>query len=84
MSIDVIIRSPGGGKGKGQVSFSVSGEESETVSALLKSSRDSLERIAAECGFCDANHLSKRFTAVMGLPPGTFRRNCRKENASKS
>lgn len=56
----------------------------EYAAALLKSSRDSLERIAAECGFCDANHLSKRFTAVMGLPPGTFRRNCRKENGAKS
>ena len=43
VSIDVIIRSPGGGKGKGQVSFSVSGEESETVSALLKSSRRELD-----------------------------------------
>ena len=42
VSIDVIIRSPGDGKGKGKVSFSISGEESETVSALLKSSRREL------------------------------------------
>lgn len=51
----------------------------EYAALLLKNSRKSLERIASECGFCDANHLSKRFTALMGVPPGAFRRSCRKE-----
>lgn len=49
----------------------------EFATELLKNSRLSLGRIAEECGFCDANHLSKRFTALMGCPPGAFRRKTR-------
>ena len=53
----------------------------EFAAELLKNSRRTLSRIAEECGFCDANHLSKRFTALMGCPPGAFRRKNRGENA---
>ena len=55
----------------------------EFAAELLKNSRRTLAGIAEECGFCDANHLSKRFTALMGCPPGAYRRQNRLRETRK-
>lgn len=39
---------------------------------------DSLEAIAAELGFCDAFHFSRRFKQIVGMPPRDFRRQVRR------
>lgn len=46
----------------------------EYAAELLKNSRYSIARIAGECGFCDSNHLIKRFSAGFGCPPGVYRK----------
>ena len=42
--------------------------------ALLLNTSFTLERIAAACGFSDASHLVRSFTAATGVSPGLWRR----------
>jgi AraC-like DNA-binding protein len=44
------------------------------AAVALQRSSSTLARIAAECGFTDEFHLSRRFRRVYGLPPGAYRR----------
>lgn len=39
----------------------------------LHHSEDSIERIAADCGFCDRHHFTRAFTNVRGISPAAFR-----------
>ncbi|UQZ90445.1 hypothetical protein C4J81_15015 [Deltaproteobacteria bacterium Smac51] len=43
------------------------------VNWLLKHSTKSSAEIAAECGFVDGAHLSRRYKEMFGLPPGQDR-----------
>jgi AraC-like DNA-binding protein len=40
----------------------------------LQKNRDSIAAIAAQCGFCDSNHLCKVFRKSTGLTPLAFRK----------
>jgi AraC-like DNA-binding protein len=44
------------------------------AAVALQRSSSTLSRIAAECGFTDEFHLSRRFRRVYALPPGAYRR----------
>ncbi|MDD3667055.1 MAG: AraC family transcriptional regulator, partial [Bacteroidales bacterium] len=44
---------------------------------LLRTTELSLSQIATECGFCDANHLTKLFSVRYGVSPGKMRRKFR-------
>jgi AraC-like DNA-binding protein len=44
------------------------------AAAMLLSGNEPLARVATTCGFADAYHFSKRFSAVYGIPPGRYRR----------
>jgi AraC family transcriptional regulator len=44
---------------------------------LLLTSNLALVDIAVDCGFSDQSHLTRLFTNVAGLPPGTWRRHYR-------
>jgi len=44
------------------------------AAALLQRSNSSLDEVAATCGFANAYHLSRRFRAAYGAPPGAYRR----------
>ena len=46
---------------------------------LLETTDHTLTQIARECGFCDAAHLTRVFTASRGLTPGAYRRQHRHE-----
>jgi AraC-like DNA-binding protein len=41
---------------------------------MVQRSNASLADVARECGFADAYHLSRRFSAAFGVPPGRYRR----------
>jgi AraC-like DNA-binding protein len=45
----------------------------ERVCELLAGSDEPIDSIARQCGFFDAYHLSRRFTAAMGERPGAMR-----------
>ncbi len=49
----------------------------ERVEQLLRDSDLPMERIAEETFFSSSSHLSKSFSAVHGMPPGTYRREFR-------
>ena len=66
VSIDVIIRSPGTAKGRGVVSFSVSEEEREKVSTVLKSS----QRELGFSGFLIQNGMAKVSAVGAGMSDG--------------
>ena len=42
---------------------------------MLYTTEYSMEEIAKECGFCDANYLIKAFKRKYGITPGKFRNN---------
>jgi AraC-like DNA-binding protein len=44
------------------------------AATMLRSARQPLAEVAVGCGFADAYHFSRRFSAVYGLPPGRCRR----------
>lgn len=44
------------------------------VKRRLKETDDPIGRIASECGFCGAAHLTNFFKAATGMPPKEFRR----------
>jgi transcriptional regulator GlxA family with amidase domain len=46
----------------------------ERAMALLKRHRESLGEIALACGFVDQSHLTRVFTARVGVSPGAWRR----------
>ena len=46
----------------------------EEATRLIKTTSLPLIRIAAECGFCDAKHLTHRFTAKFNLSPRDIRK----------
>lgn len=46
----------------------------EVATHLIKTTSMTLVRIAAECGFSDAKHLTHRFTAANGQSPRTYRK----------
>lgn len=41
---------------------------------ILRESRQSLEKIAEQCGFAQASHLTRFFTSVRGETPSSFRK----------
>lgn len=41
---------------------------------LLQLTDHSVERIAADCGFCDRHHFSRVFRELRGTPPAAYRR----------
>ena len=46
----------------------------EKAKQLLEKSSASLSAIALDCGFADQSHLTRAFSRVVGVPPGTWRR----------
>lgn len=48
---------------------------------LLHDDAISLSKVATACGFADQSHITKAFTRVLGVSPGRWRRN-RKKNVS--
>ena len=46
----------------------------ETAKEMLLSSELPLSAIAIDCGFADQSHLTRVFTAIVGAPPGAWRR----------
>lgn len=52
----------------------VFGNAALRASELLLTSTLTLEQIAHRCGFADQSHLSRVFTATIGIPPGEWRR----------
>lgn len=44
------------------------------AASLLLDGNQPIAVIAKECGFADAYHFSKRFSATYGVPPGRYRR----------
>lgn len=47
----------------------------------LLETEDPLEQIAADLGFCDAFHFSRRFKQVVGIAPRDFRRQVRRQHS---
>lgn len=45
----------------------------ENACQLLHHSRQSIEEIAINCGFCDRYHFTRAFTRSRGIPPAAFR-----------
>lgn len=45
----------------------------ERAKCLLATTKQSQEKIALSCGFCDASHLGALFRKHVGRPPSTFR-----------
>lgn len=41
--------------------------------AIMLCSRDSLAKIAVDCGMCDQAHFSRVFRRIVGVNPGTWR-----------
>jgi AraC family transcriptional regulator len=41
--------------------------------AIMLRSRDSLAKIAIDCGMCDQAHFSRVFRRIVGVNPGTWR-----------
>jgi AraC family transcriptional regulator len=44
---------------------------------LLERSPHSLALVAYECGFSDQSHMTRVFSAAVGITPGAWRRNRR-------
>jgi len=42
--------------------------------AIMLRSRDSLAKIAVDCGMCDQAHFSRVFRKIVGVNPGAWRR----------
>jgi AraC-like DNA-binding protein len=54
----------------------------EKACILLHHSRDSIEKIAEACGFCDRYHFSRMFKKSVGKPPADYRNSFRYEKGS--
>jgi AraC-like DNA-binding protein len=48
----------------------------EKAQSLLRTSSIAIAEIADRCGFADQSHLTRVFTAALGVPPGAWRRQC--------
>lgn len=46
----------------------------ERAARMLRNSRESISRIAAESGFADQSHFTNHFKSTYGAPPGAWRR----------
>jgi AraC-like DNA-binding protein len=46
----------------------------EKAKSLLRGSSVAIAEIAGRCGFADQSHLTRVFTATLGVPPGAWRR----------
>ena len=44
------------------------------AAALLQQTNQSIEQVAAACGFWDRNHFTRLFTREWQIPPGRYRR----------
>ncbi len=55
------------------ISKAIAARKLDAALHLVKTTRYPLARIAEECGFSDAKHLTHRFTARFGRPPRDFR-----------
>ena len=44
------------------------------AAVMLQRSNATLDEVAAECGFANAYHFSRRFRASYAVPPGSYRR----------
>jgi AraC family transcriptional regulator len=47
--------------------------------ARLASSSESISTIALDCGFADQSCFTRRFTTILGTPPGIWRRRAKAE-----
>jgi len=56
------------------ISKAIAGRKLDVALHLVKTTRYSITRIAEECGFSDAKHLTHRFSARYGRPPRAFRK----------
>ena len=46
----------------------------QQAKAMLRQPESAISEIALECGFADQSHLTRVFTAMVGIPPGAWRR----------
>ncbi len=56
------------------ISKAIAARKLEVALHLVKTTKYPLARIAEECGFSDAKHLTHRFSARYGRPPRDFRK----------
>ena len=56
------------------ISKAIASRKLEAALHLVKTTKYPIARIAEECGFSDAKHLTHRFTANYGRPPRAFRK----------
>jgi AraC-like DNA-binding protein len=54
----------------------------EVAKAMLAGSEKSIPDVAIACGFADQSHLTRVFSGIVGVPPGAWRRACRKDGAT--
>jgi AraC-like DNA-binding protein len=54
----------------------------EVAKGMLAGSEKSISDIAIACGFADQSHLTRVFSGIVGVPPGAWRRACRKDGAT--
>ncbi len=46
----------------------------EKTHPLVMTTKESLSKIAIACGYADQAHMTREFTEMAGMPPGTARR----------
>ncbi|MGB8854179.1 MAG: helix-turn-helix domain-containing protein [Pirellulales bacterium] len=51
----------------------------ERAMQLLRLATPTLDELAADVGFCDAKHFTRRFKLLVGMPPSEYRRSQRAE-----
>jgi len=52
----------------------ISRKRIERASVLLQHTNESIESVAAQCGFCDRYYFLKNFKSQMNYSPGAFRK----------
>ena len=54
----------------------------EAAASQLRHSRESIGRIALDCGFADQSHLTRAFSLHFGVPPARYRQAHRRRGES--
>ncbi len=76
MNLNAFIRSFREQSGQTPAAF-ILDRRLDAACLLLHHTEDSIERIAAACGFCDRYHFSRAFSRSRGIAPAAFRRQAR-------